>query len=134
MDEATRQFIRRRAGERCEYCRLPQAALEERFSIDHIIPRKHQGDDDADNLALACLRCNLHKGTNLTGIDPDSHAIESLFNPRLDSWPDHFRWTGPLIAANTAKGRTTIQVLQMNAPLRVRLRQTLIAEGLLIAE
>ena len=26
--------------------------------------------DEVDNLALACHRCNLHKGPNLSGIDP----------------------------------------------------------------
>jgi 5-methylcytosine-specific restriction endonuclease McrA len=75
MDEASRQLVRRRADERCEYCHLPQSGHEERFSIDHVVPRKHGGDDSMDNLALCCLRCNLHKGADLSGIDPNSNCL-----------------------------------------------------------
>ena len=54
MDAATRNLVRRRAGDRCEYCGLhqdlsPLAALQ----IEHVRPRKHGGTDDPDNLALA---------------------------------------------------------------------------------
>ena len=28
-----------------------------------------------DNLALACIDCNLHKGPNLTGIDPETNQV-----------------------------------------------------------
>lgn len=31
IDEALREFVRRRAGDRCEYCRLPQHAVDGRF-------------------------------------------------------------------------------------------------------
>lgn len=60
MDAPTRRIVRKRRADRCEYCRLPQdlsplASLQ----IEHIIPRKHKGTDDLDNLALACKDCNL---------------------------------------------------------------------------
>jgi hypothetical protein len=131
MDDATRQHVRRRAGERCEYCHLPQTGHEERFSIDHVRARVHDGPDTKDNLALCCLRCNLHKGTNLSGIEPLSGAVTTLFDPRAQRWEEHFEMNGPIIAGKTACGRATIAVLKMNAPERVRLRQSLIAEGLL---
>lgn len=75
MTEAVRRFVRERAGHRCEYCQLhqddsPLAALH----IEHIRPRKHGGTDDEENLALACIDCNLRKGPNLTGIDPLTDA------------------------------------------------------------
>jgi 5-methylcytosine-specific restriction endonuclease McrA len=54
MDVKLRQFVRMRAGQHCEYCGLPQEFSELRFHIDHVTPRQHGGDDDADNLALAC--------------------------------------------------------------------------------
>lgn len=64
MDAATRNLVRRRAGDRCEYCGLrqelsPLAALH----MEHVRPKKHGGSDDPDNLALACVDCNLHKGS-----------------------------------------------------------------------
>ncbi len=68
MEASIRAEVRKRAGNACEYCRLhqddsPLAVLH----IEHIIPKIHGGSDDLNNLALACIDCNLHKGTNLTG-------------------------------------------------------------------
>src|ERR1039457_110363 len=70
MDATTRDLVRRRAGERCEYCRLRQEHSELIHHVEHIVAKQHGGSEDPDNLALACHRCNLHKGPNLTGIDP----------------------------------------------------------------
>jgi HNH endonuclease len=59
MDAAVRARVLRRAGNRCEYCLLRQEQLPfSTFHIEHIIPRKHGGDDEPANLALACDRCN----------------------------------------------------------------------------
>lgn len=123
MTEAVRQFVRERAGHRCEYCRLyqhdsPLAALH----IEHIRPRKHGGKDHEENLALACIDCNLRKGPNLTGIDPETGAVTVLFHPRQDSWHDHFEWQGLHLIGRTAIGRTTVQVLELNSDDRLDLR------------
>jgi HNH endonuclease len=132
MDAKTRQFVRRRANNRCEYCHLPQTGHEERFSVDHIVPVKHGGDDAESNLALACLRCNLSKGPNLTGLDPASGQVTSLFDPRKQEWQEHFLWNGPVLIGLTSEGRATISVMLMNVAERIHLRQSLILEGLLI--
>ncbi len=98
MDEAVRQVVCLRAGDCCEYCRLKQQHLPfARFQIEHIRPKKHRGTDDASNLALACDRCNSHKGPNLAGIDPQTEQVTELFNPRKHSWEEHFERRGPLI-------------------------------------
>jgi HNH endonuclease len=126
MESIVRDLVRRRAENRCEYCRLKQEHLPfATFHVEHIIPRKHGGDDDPSNLALACDRCNVHKGTNLVGIDPDTGAIVSLFNPRMHTWDDHFVLSDVIIVGLTAMGRTTVRVLNMNDARRVRLRATL---------
>ena len=70
IDETLRQFVRRRAGDRCEYCRLPQHAVDGRFHVEHIVARQHLENDEPLNLAIACARCNLQKGTNLASVDP----------------------------------------------------------------
>jgi 5-methylcytosine-specific restriction endonuclease McrA len=62
MDTATRDLVRRRASERCEYCRLHQENSELKHHLEHIITKQHGGSDGAENLALACHRCNLRKG------------------------------------------------------------------------
>ena len=91
MDESVRQLVRDRAEHRCEYCRLLQRHLPfSTFQIELIRPKKHGGNDDPVNLALACERCNSHKGPNLTGIDPQTQQIVQLFDPRQNRWADHF--------------------------------------------
>src|SRR5262249_28473480 len=115
MDAATRRLVRERAQHRCEYCRLPQAAQPYiTFHIEHILPRKHGGTDDPSTLALACQRCNVCKGTDLSGIDPYSGNVERLFNPRTQDWSDHFELRGALILGRTPTGRATVAVLGMN--------------------
>jgi hypothetical protein len=101
------------------------------FQIDHVISRQHRGSTTLDNLALACLTCNNHKGPNIAGIDPDGAAkdVIRLFRPREDKWDDHFQWEGPLAIGRTPIGRVAIHVLAINLSYRVALRQTLIDEG-----
>jgi len=123
MNSATRTLVRERAGHRCEYCQIhqedsPLAALH----IEHIRPLKHGGGDDDSNLCLACIDCNLHKGPNLTGIDPQTQAVTLLLHPRQQHWDDHFRWDGLHIVGKTDIGRTTIRVLCMNSDEQLELR------------
>jgi hypothetical protein len=91
MDAALDRLVRQRAGGRCEYCRLPQAASGVPFEIDHIIARQHRGRTTASNLAVSCAYCNGHKGPNLTGIDPATGKLTRLFHPRRHKWSHHFR-------------------------------------------
>jgi len=123
MEASIRAQVRERAGNACEYCRLhqsdsPLAVLH----IEHIIPKIHGGSDDLDNLALACIDCNLHKGTNLTGVDPQTDAVTELFHPRHHKWDDHFEWQAISLIGKTAIGRTTIRVLNMNSEDQLALR------------
>lgn len=130
MDAVTVQLVRQRAGNRCEYCHLPQEFSGLRFHVEHIVARQHRGSDDADNLALACPVCNLHKGTNLTGIDPDTNQVTPLFHPRQDKWEDHFALIDGRIAGRTPTGRTTAWLLTMNVGDNLRIRQRLVRLGL----
>jgi len=129
MDAALRQFVIERAGYRCEYCRLHQNHQAVTFHVEHIIARQHRGDDSADNLAFACHRCNLHKGTNLVGRDPTTGQVVPLFNPRKDLWPEHFELRNGEIIGLTVIGRTTAALFQMNTPDRIELRILLLAIG-----
>jgi hypothetical protein len=130
MDAATRKLVRDRSEGRCEYCRLPQSAQPlVAFHIEHIIARQHGGSDDPSNLCIACERCNFHKGPNLSSVDPETGAIERLFDPRRQLWSEHFVLRGPLIHGRTPTGRATVSVLVMNEERRVELRATLIAQG-----
>jgi len=126
MHRAMRAFVCDRARDTCEYCRLRQRDLHfPPFHIEHIVPRQHGGSDDDTNLALACHHCNLHKGPNLTGIDPDTGEIMPLFNPRTQIWTEHFGWSGVNVIGRTPVGRTTVVVLAMNAERQIQLRAEL---------
>lgn len=126
MDEATRTFVRDRAGNACEYCGLSQESQPAyRFHVEHVQPKKHGGTDSAENLAFACQQCNLHKGANLAGIDPNSRELIALFNPRKSLWSDHFERDGLFIRGRTSIGRVTVQVLCMNREDRLELRRHL---------
>ena len=125
VNDSTKTIVRERAGNRCEYCQLhqddsPLAVLH----VEHIIPRKHGGTHDLDNLALACIDCNLHKGPNLTGIDPETNEVVVLFHPRQNVWEEHFHWIGIRIEGKTATGRTTVRVFEMNNDDRLGLRSS----------
>jgi hypothetical protein len=90
-----------------------------------VIPRKHGGPDQLSNLALACQYCNLHKGPNLAGLDPDGGALVRLFNPRTDSWEHHFAFEDDRVSGLTDIGRTTVFVLEMNSERRRSTRRIL---------
>ena len=120
--------VRRRAQDRCEYCHLPASVYPLPFHADHIVARKHGGSTVLENLALACLHCNRHKGPNIAGTDPDTGEIVRLFHPRSDLWSEHFEWTGAELTGRTKIGRVTIQVLAINNADFLAMREALIQE------
>ena len=123
MDAATRAAVRARAGNCCEYCQRRQSVSPLiPLQIEHIVSRKHHGSNDPDNLSLACAECNLHKGSDLTGLVPDTGEVTLLFNPRRDRWSGHFAWNGLRIFGLSPIGRTTVRLLQLNSPPRLRVR------------
>ena len=123
MDAALRSAVRERAGQRCEYCQRRQIDSPLiPLQIEHIIPRKHGGDDVSENLALACADCNLRKGSNLTGIDQVTNQITPLYDPRRQAWLEHFRWDEMRIVGLTPTGRATVRVLDLNSAERIRVR------------
>jgi len=129
-----RRLVYERAGGGCEYCRMPERFSFALHQIDHIIAEKHGGATLADNLALSCILCNKHKGSDLASLDPLTGAITPLFHPRRHAWQEHFALEsdGALVSA-TAEGRATIRLLQMNQPERVEERRLLRASGLWLA-
>ena len=127
MNAATKERVRARANNQCEYCHSHQDDEPFlRFQVEHIIAKQYDGPNDDGNLALACSHCNLHKGPNLAGLDPFDGTLNPLFHPRQQVWDDHFADRGLLIVGITPVGRATVRVLNMNDRLRVELRAILI--------
>jgi hypothetical protein len=108
---------------------MPQEYDDSPFEVDHVIARKHHGASTASNLALSCFHCNSCKGSNIGGRDPVTRKLTPLFNPRRHKWDRHFRWSGAMLVGRTSIGRVTVDVLDINAPLRVEFREELISEG-----
>lgn len=126
-----RRLIRQRAHGRCEYCLIPEAAVFALHEVDHIVAEKHGGETEADNLALSCVFCNKHKGSDLTSIDPVTGEIVPLFHPRRDRWTEHFCIVEGRIEPRSSTGRVTVRLLQFNHPDRIEERELLVAAEML---
>jgi hypothetical protein len=124
-----RRLVINRAGGRCEYCLVHQDDRPETHPIDHVIALKHGGQTVKENLALACVICNGNKGSDLATIDPLSGEIVPLFNPRIQSWGDHFDLSDAQIIGQTAIGRATAALLRLNDDERISYRQSLTNAG-----
>ncbi|MGB8702641.1 MAG: HNH endonuclease signature motif containing protein [Thermosynechococcaceae cyanobacterium] len=126
---ALRKQVIERAGNCCEYCCFPQRVTFLAFEMEHIISEKHGGTTTLDNLALACPYCNRAKGTDLGSLDPVTNKLTPFFNPRTQTWQNHFALTESTIVPQTPEGRVTVLILQFNHPDRLRERAGLIAIG-----
>ena len=82
------------------------------------------------NSAWSCAQCNGAKGSDATAYDPDTDELVRLFNPRADSWEEHFSWDGPVLLGKTTIGRATVALLRINDPARVEQRRLLMEAGL----
>jgi hypothetical protein len=131
MSRALYTRLRRELGPRCGYCRTSSAITGEQHTVEHIIPTARGGSSDEDNLWISCRRCNGAKGTQIDTLDPATGQCVLLFNPRTQSWKEHFSWSGDgaLILGLTACGRATVIVLQMNHPDIVNARRLWISVG-----
>jgi ATP adenylyltransferase len=52
--------VLKRAGFRCELCSI--SADERAIEVDHIVPRKHGGEDGLTCVQALCFKCNANKG------------------------------------------------------------------------
>jgi len=139
--EATASFVNaalirhvyQRAGGICEYCHLPARFFPLTFHVDHITPRQHGGSTEPDNLALACLHCNRHKGPNLAqtntvrardtsgvqatiGDGPGSIYVESL-EGAIQKFVPVYIDTSEIADPATAGSDETPPVLPVNTPI-----------------
>jgi 5-methylcytosine-specific restriction endonuclease McrA len=119
-----RQQVSARAGFRCEYCRTWQRVIGMPLVVDHIVPRVAGGSDDQENLCAARYRCNEYKGAKTHAVDPLTGEVAPLFNPRLQSWSDHFAWAngGTHVVGLTPTGRVTVIALRLNNEYLVEAR------------
>ena len=63
-------------------------------------------------------------------MDAVTGKLTPLFNPRRHKWIYHFRYEGGVLVGRTAIERTTVEVLRINLPNMVALREVLIEDEL----
>jgi HNH endonuclease len=130
MDVALTRLVRQRANRCCKYCQMSQDFDRTPFEIDHIIAEKHKGPTVAFNLAISCFYCNSFKGSDIGSLNRQTRKPTRLFNPRRQKWATHFQWEGAYLVGRTPTGQVTVELLRINDPFRVELREELIDEGL----
>jgi len=59
LTHAEKQAIKRAWNFKCAYCR--DTVVGDACHIDHIVPVKHGGKCEIENLALSCIKCNHQK-------------------------------------------------------------------------
>jgi hypothetical protein len=86
------------------------------LEVEHLLPVSLGGGDEQENLWLSCHKCNKLRSNRVTGSDPLTQQEVALFNPRRDSWIDHFAWEsgGRYIIGKSATGRATVAALHLN--------------------
>lgn len=129
VSKLLRNLVIERAGNRCEYCRIPRLLSNLDFHIEHIIGIQHGGLSSPDNLAWCCSFCNWKKGPNIATILNYSDEPIPLFHPRKHNWFGHFDTEEGLILPQTKIGEATANLLELNLIERVEIRSVLVKAG-----
>jgi hypothetical protein len=102
------------------------------LEIEHILPVARGGPDEEANLWLSCPICNGHKSAKTHAADPEMGTTVPLFNPRTQTWADHFRWSvdGLRVVGLTPVGRATVVALHLSDdPIALAVRSAWIEAG-----
>jgi 5-methylcytosine-specific restriction endonuclease McrA len=70
----SKRNILKRDGYQCQYC----GQVDRKMTIDHVVPRKHNGPDTWENLVTACVACNARKGDR----QPEQAGLRLLRKPK----------------------------------------------------
>jgi hypothetical protein len=131
IPEPVRERVRGQAGNRCGYCLSRQKYVWGVLEVEHIIPLKSGGVNTEENLWLACRPCNACKSNRIEAEDPDTGQTVTIFNPRTQSWREHFVWNddSTQIIGLTPTGRATVVALRLNDSRRVAIRKLWVEVG-----
>ena len=130
ISDELKQMVAKRAGYRCEYCRLPERDSLLKFHVEHIRSSKHSGTDNFENLAYSCPDYNYYKGTDLGTYLDENEVFTRFYNPRKDEWFEHFKVVEGVLYPKTDEGEATIRIFQINKPDRIDIRQLLVEDEL----
>ncbi len=125
LSDELKNRIRLKAKNRCGYCLTPQEIVSMPLEIEHIHPIADGGTDEEENLWLACRNCNGFKHVKTQATDPLTSQPTSLFNPHIQNWNEHFKFSDNKveILGKTACGRATVIALRLNFEQAVNARR-----------
>jgi len=129
LSEDLRNFVASRSDFLCEYCLIHQDDTLFGCQIVRIVSIKDGGNCEAENLAFACTFCNRSKGTDPRTLLGRTGELVRFFNPRQDTWHEHFYIEGFQIKPKTHTGEVTVEVLKFNSTERVLERSALCESG-----
>lgn len=129
ISSETRRFVSARANHVCEYCLIAEEDAYFRFQVEHIISRKHGGSSEINNLALAGVFCNRHKGSDIASVVRGQDHLVRFYQPRNDRWRNHFQLNGVIIEPLSDIAEATIRILQVNHDDQILERRTLHRRG-----
>ncbi len=76
----SRRNIYMRDNHQCQYCgKIPK---KEELTIDHVIPRSRGGKTTWENVVLACIKCNMKKGSKMV----QDAGLKLLNEPVRPDW------------------------------------------------
>jgi hypothetical protein len=126
-----RRRIAEQARHQCGYCLTLEVVSGIPLTLEHIIPKAKGGQHIEANLWLSCRLCNEAKAVLIKAVDPQTDVTVPLFNPRTQTWEEHFVWSedGTRIIGQTPSGRATVTALSLNSEFRVRTRAIWVEAG-----
>lgn len=131
IPKSLRARVSAQAHRRCGYCLTTERVIGAPMEIEHILPEALGGATTEDNLWLACSLCNQHKGSRIAAIDPETGDLVPLFDPRRQTWSQHFTWSNSatVIAGISPIGRATVVALHLNRASLVLARREWVVVG-----
>jgi len=108
---------------KCAYCECPLTSESNYMEVEHFEDKKHNPDKVVlwDNLLPSCKKCNGSKGTHNVVDDP-------IINPYIENPKDHLLMRLYRFRGKTQKGKSTIEVANLNHSSRLVLSRFDIGE------
>lgn len=80
----SRHSIFERDRNTCQYCGKRHS--KNQLTIDHVVPQSRGGDDSWENVVVACLDCNVKKGSRT----PEEAGMPLIRRPVKPAWIPHY--------------------------------------------
>jgi hypothetical protein len=128
--------LRKEFGGRCVYCRASDAISGvQGFGVDHYRPKRRFATLATEylNLYYSCNRCNSNKG-QFWPTPQQQKAKVFVPNPCEHVMADHMRFHGSAVAHRSNAGEFTVELLDLNEPDVVKLRDAIIRAVALMDE